>query len=256
MARAASPPEMLGMTLAHFGLAVFFFGVLMTESASIENGTSPPSPGRRFELRGYDFRFDGVETHPGPELPGRPRHRRASLATVRPVATLHPEKRSYASGGQVMTEAAHRRRPAPATCTSRSANRWATGRQLGAAPVREAVHPLDLAGRAADGARRLHGRVRQTLPPPGGKRMMRRLLPLAAFAALAALLSAGVRMNSGKGRQRHALAADRQAGAGLLVAGAGRPDADGFEQATCRASRTCSTSGAAGARPAATNIRS
>jgi cytochrome c-type biogenesis protein CcmF len=95
--------EMIGMCLAHAGLAVFCFGVLMTESQSLEKDVAA-KPGQSFEVRGYDFRFDGVQRLQGPNYV-------ADRGTVvvtrgnRSVATLHPEKRAYASGGNVMTEA-------------------------------------------------------------------------------------------------------------------------------------------------------
>ena len=95
--------EMLGMSLAHVGLAVFFFGVLMTESTSQEKDVAA-KPGQSFHMRGYEFRFDGVARVQGPNY-------QADRATVRvsrsgnPVATMLPEKRAYASGGSIMTEA-------------------------------------------------------------------------------------------------------------------------------------------------------
>ena len=96
--------EMVGMLFAHAGVAVFVAGVFITESTSIERDVAARA-GDRFELRGYDFAFDGVEKHPGPNY-------LADRGTVRvfrdgdPVAVLHPEKRAYKAGGQVMTEAA------------------------------------------------------------------------------------------------------------------------------------------------------
>ena len=96
--------EMVGMLFAHAGLAVFVAGVFITDSTSIERDVAARA-GDRFELRGYDFAFDGVEKHPGPNY-------LADRGTVRvfrdgePVAVLHPEKRAYKAGGQVMTEAA------------------------------------------------------------------------------------------------------------------------------------------------------
>ena len=63
------------------------------------------SPGQTLSLHGDDYRLDGVRREPGPNYS-------ADIGTVtlirdgRTLATLHPEKRSYASGGQVMTEAA------------------------------------------------------------------------------------------------------------------------------------------------------
>jgi cytochrome c-type biogenesis protein CcmF len=63
------------------------------------------TPGQQVELGGHAFRFDGVERNVGPNYV-------ADTGTVtifregRQLAVLHPEKRSYASGGQVMTEGA------------------------------------------------------------------------------------------------------------------------------------------------------
>ena len=95
--------EMIGMCLAHFGLAVFFFGVLMTESTSQEKDVAA-KPGQSFEMRGYRFRFDGVERVQGPNYEAD----RGTVQVTRgdqAVATMHPEKRAYASGGSIMTEA-------------------------------------------------------------------------------------------------------------------------------------------------------
>ena len=96
--------EMVGMSLAHVGIAVFVAGVLLTESTSIERDVAA-APGDRIELRGYTFEFRGADHHQGPNY-------QADRGTVvvsrdgRQIALMHPEKRAYASGGQVMTEAA------------------------------------------------------------------------------------------------------------------------------------------------------
>jgi cytochrome c-type biogenesis protein CcmF len=96
--------EMTGMLLAHAGVGVFVLGVLMTEGMSIEKDVAL-ARGQHVELRGYRFQFDGVERVNGPNYV-------ADRGTVRvfyedrQVAEMYPEKRSYASGGQVMTEAA------------------------------------------------------------------------------------------------------------------------------------------------------
>ncbi len=95
--------EIVGMCLAHFGLAVFFFGVLMTESVSEEKDVAA-KPGQSFEMRGYTFRFDGTERVQGPNYEAD----RGSVLVTRGadvIATMHPEKRAYASGGSIMTEA-------------------------------------------------------------------------------------------------------------------------------------------------------
>jgi cytochrome c-type biogenesis protein CcmF len=95
--------EMLGMTLAHVGIAVFLVGALLTEGLSMQRELAL-SPGQSVALAGREFRFDGVERRTGPNYI-------ADHGTVqvlrdgRAINTMHPEKRSYASGGQVMTEA-------------------------------------------------------------------------------------------------------------------------------------------------------
>jgi cytochrome c-type biogenesis protein CcmF len=96
--------EMVGMSLAHFGIAVFVAGVLLTESTSIERDVAA-APGTSFELRGYTFEFRGAEHYQGPNYQAD----RGIIVVSRdgrPITTMHPEKRAYASGGQVMTEAA------------------------------------------------------------------------------------------------------------------------------------------------------
>jgi cytochrome c-type biogenesis protein CcmF len=96
--------EMIGMCLAHVGLAVFFFGVMVTESTSVEKDVAA-KPGQHFQLRGYDFRFDGAEGVKGPNY-------QADRGTIvvshgdRVINTMHPEKRAYVSGGSIMTETA------------------------------------------------------------------------------------------------------------------------------------------------------
>jgi cytochrome c-type biogenesis protein CcmF len=96
--------EMLGMILAHTGIAVFLVGALLVE-AQLQQREIAMKPGQTLTLGRDSFRFEGVERLQGPNFI-------ASRGTVevlrddRPVITLHPEKREYASGGQVMTEAA------------------------------------------------------------------------------------------------------------------------------------------------------
>ncbi|MEJ5207989.1 heme lyase CcmF/NrfE family subunit [Denitratimonas sp. CY0512] len=97
-------PEIMGMVLAHAGVGVFVAGVLIVESMGIEKDVAV-TPGQETEILGYRFRFDGVVHREGPNFS-------ADRGTVtvfdgdRQIAVLHPEKRAYASGGQVMTEAA------------------------------------------------------------------------------------------------------------------------------------------------------
>jgi cytochrome c-type biogenesis protein CcmF len=95
--------EMSGMILGHLGLGVFVLGVLMVESTGIEKDLAM-KPGESTEVRGYTFRFDGVERVQGPNFVAD-RGTVTILQGDREIAVLHPEKRGYASGGQIMTEA-------------------------------------------------------------------------------------------------------------------------------------------------------
>ena len=93
-----------GMTLAHLGAAVFIAGVTWTTGAGVETDVRL-APGESAELSGYMFRFDGVSDHLGPNY----RALRGTLSVSRggePVAVLHPEKRTYISQAEPMTEAA------------------------------------------------------------------------------------------------------------------------------------------------------
>jgi cytochrome c-type biogenesis protein CcmF len=96
--------EMLGMTLAHAGIAVFLVGALLVEGLNGQREVAL-KPGQSVELGRDAFRFEGVERLQGPNYIAE----RGTVQLLRddaPVATLHPEKRSYVGGGQVMTEAA------------------------------------------------------------------------------------------------------------------------------------------------------
>jgi cytochrome c-type biogenesis protein CcmF len=97
-------PEMIGMTLAHFGLAVFLVGALLTEGLSRQRELAL-APGQSVTLGDHAFRFEGVQRHVGPNYVADTGSVQVSRDGVA-LGTMHPEKRSYASGGQVMTEAA------------------------------------------------------------------------------------------------------------------------------------------------------
>jgi len=93
-----------GMHLAHIGLAVTLLGVSLTTVYSEEKDVRL-GPGENYSMAGYDFHFDGVRPAQGPNY-------RAFEGVLhvsrngRAVAELHPQKRSYFSGGGAMTEAA------------------------------------------------------------------------------------------------------------------------------------------------------
>jgi cytochrome c-type biogenesis protein CcmF len=96
-------PEMLGMILAHFGVAVFLMGVLVTEATGVEKDLRF-APGQSVEIAGLSFRFDGVKRAEGPNWI-------ADSGTVivskndQVIATMTPQKRQYPRG-QVQTESA------------------------------------------------------------------------------------------------------------------------------------------------------
>ncbi len=94
--------EMWGMTLAHLGIAVFLVGALLVEGLNLQRELAVKA-GDTVTLGDYSFRFDGITAQDGPNY-------HADRGTVqvledgRVTATLHPEKRRYRAGGQVMTE--------------------------------------------------------------------------------------------------------------------------------------------------------
>ncbi|MGH8031210.1 MAG: heme lyase CcmF/NrfE family subunit [Luteimonas sp.] len=104
LSSATFTPEMIGMTLAHTGIAVFLVGALLVEGLNLQREVAL-KPGQTVTLGGYTFRFDGVERIEGANYV-------ADRGTVqvthhgRLLRTMHPEKRNYLSGGQVLTEAA------------------------------------------------------------------------------------------------------------------------------------------------------
>jgi cytochrome c-type biogenesis protein CcmF len=93
--------EMLGMSLAHFGIAVFLVGALLVEGLSQQRELAVKA-GDTVTLGDYAFRFDGITETGGSNYV-------SDRATVQVLhggdsTTLHPEKRRYRASGQVMTE--------------------------------------------------------------------------------------------------------------------------------------------------------
>ncbi|KAF1710617.1 c-type cytochrome biogenesis protein CcmF [Pseudoxanthomonas kalamensis DSM 18571] len=95
--------EMWGMTLAHFGIAVFLIGALLVEALNVQRELAL-QPGQTVEVGRYAFHFESVDETQGPNYLSDRGHVQL-LRDGKPLTTLHPEKRAYASGGQVMTEA-------------------------------------------------------------------------------------------------------------------------------------------------------
>ncbi|MDE2370010.1 MAG: heme lyase CcmF/NrfE family subunit [Burkholderiales bacterium] len=98
------PRAMLGMFVAHFGVAAFAFGVAMVKTYEIEKDVKMGA-GDHTEIGGYGFKMTGLAEVPGPNY-------QATQATIevsrgdRLLSVLHPEKRIYRVQQQPMTEAA------------------------------------------------------------------------------------------------------------------------------------------------------
>ena len=99
-------PEMLGMVLAHGGVAMFLVGALLVEALNVQHEVAL-KPGQTIEVGRYAFRFEGVDSLRGPNYTAERGHIQV-FRDDKPLVLLHPEKRAYASGGMVMTEAAIR----------------------------------------------------------------------------------------------------------------------------------------------------
>jgi cytochrome c-type biogenesis protein CcmF len=101
---ATLPRGFWGMQLAHFGMAVGVAGIAVVANYSSERDVRM-EVGSYAELAGYTFTFRGTSAHEGPNY-------HAARGTVevsrngKPVAILHPEKRTYNATGMGMTEAA------------------------------------------------------------------------------------------------------------------------------------------------------
>ncbi len=93
-----------GMTLAHLGIGVFLVGAGLTNAISEEKHLRM-SAGDHFDLAGYEFRFEGTRAVQGPNFVADEGHFLVYRDGAK-VADLHPQKRRYLQGGQVMTEAA------------------------------------------------------------------------------------------------------------------------------------------------------
>ncbi len=106
-ARARNAPlsrGLLGMATAHFGVGVFLIGVTMVISSSTEKDIRM-ADGESFDVKGYLFTFVGTDRYQGPNYLADRGHFEITYDGDY-VSSLYPEKRSYLSGGDIMTEAA------------------------------------------------------------------------------------------------------------------------------------------------------
>ncbi len=100
----ALPRAMVGMMVAHLGVAVFTFGVTMVKTYETERDVKM-GPDTQTEIAGYTFRMVGVRDVQGPNYTAAQGQVEVTR-DGRPVATLTPEKRIYRVQTNPMTEAA------------------------------------------------------------------------------------------------------------------------------------------------------
>ncbi|HWI12537.1 MAG TPA: heme lyase CcmF/NrfE family subunit [Burkholderiaceae bacterium] len=100
----ALPRPLVGMLLAHLGVAAFAFGVSMVKTYETERDVQM-AVGDSTEVAGHVFTLQGLQRVAGPNYDAV----QALLEVTRearPVALLRPEKRVYRVQGTAMTEAA------------------------------------------------------------------------------------------------------------------------------------------------------
>jgi cytochrome c-type biogenesis protein CcmF len=98
------PRAVVGMMVAHLGVAAFCFGVTMVRSYQVEQDVKM-NVGDTTTVSGYTFAFRGAIEVPGPNYVAM----RGLVEVTRdgqPVATMKPEKRVYRVQQNPMTEAA------------------------------------------------------------------------------------------------------------------------------------------------------
>ncbi len=90
------PRAAWGMTLAHAGMGIVIAGIAGS-SAWTEEKIVSARPGQSFELAGYKIALDAVNPVSGPDYAAI----RADMRLIhdgREIASLHPERRSFANG--------------------------------------------------------------------------------------------------------------------------------------------------------------
>jgi cytochrome c-type biogenesis protein CcmF len=98
------PRAMVGMMLAHLGVAAFCFGVVMVKTYEIESDVQM-KVGDSTTVRGYAFTFKGTRELQGPNYVAVQGQMEVSMGG-RKIADLQPEKRVYRVQQNPMTEAA------------------------------------------------------------------------------------------------------------------------------------------------------
>jgi cytochrome c-type biogenesis protein CcmF len=104
-ARSSSkiPLSFTGMTLAHFGMALFVAGVTMVMSYEKEKDLRM-EPGQTYEMSGYEFKFLGTRKVQGPNYVAD-EGRIELWRNGEMITELNPQKRIYNDQNNPMTEA-------------------------------------------------------------------------------------------------------------------------------------------------------
>jgi len=98
------PRSVLGMLVAHLGVAAFCLGVVMVKTYEVESDVRM-AVGDTTTVRGYTFKFNGIRNYEGPNYTAA----QAQMDITRNgalVTELKPEKRIYRVQQNPMTEAA------------------------------------------------------------------------------------------------------------------------------------------------------
>jgi cytochrome c-type biogenesis protein CcmF len=98
------PRALIGMMVAHLGVAAFCFGVVMVKTYELETDVKMHI-GDSTSVRGYTFTFMGIREVPGPNY-SAVRGQMQVTRDGKAVATMYPEKRVYRVQQNPMTEAA------------------------------------------------------------------------------------------------------------------------------------------------------
>ena len=97
------PRALVGMMVAHLGVAAFCFGVAMVKTYEVERDVKM-NVGDTTTVRGYTFVFNGIKTLQGPNYLAKQGQIEVKEAGV--SRWMFPEKRSYQVQQNAMTEAA------------------------------------------------------------------------------------------------------------------------------------------------------
>jgi cytochrome c-type biogenesis protein CcmF len=102
-ARQAIPGAVLGMAVAHFGIGLVTLGITCVQSFKVEKDVAL-AVGEAASIAGYDFRLSALRDARGPNFVAVEADVLVSKDGAN-ITTLHPQKRQYNSGGNLMTEA-------------------------------------------------------------------------------------------------------------------------------------------------------